>query len=300
MANVNAFVKIAESIISTQDYSQTSTLATIPDVERPRPFRGRSVADIETILHALTDQILAVVNDLGIHYTSVQFASSPVDNRSLADALLVLDNDKTINIELKFGSETTANVGMETVNSLLPTPNSFDFLSNKVRKLYKERIVNQSTLESAVAGWDNYIHSHLMGVLTDMSLQGYKLTSEQCERLNTIINQSGRSDVVQKDPYIKAIVGNSKITTKIVEPLSVDDWELTIDYNARLNLMFESSVGSVRMTLNNKNDQYIQTDEGRLKVRSKHLLGSPSLNVWYTPYNAPEAHIFNFSGSLVD
>lgn len=257
---------------------ETSRLLSYPTAEKPLLFRVDSVDEAIRVAYANLMESLKVHVGVGL-----RLSSNP-NNKVGAD---LFDTTTGKHIELKLGSLTDLNVGMQSVENIFGKEVRDMFPTNSDRKRWRMLYYNLG--EEAIPTIREEHDSKL-------------------ERIaEYLTNNTPTPDPVQMGHYW---VGNNTIGGLITEynlvvlELQKDltwkftnrgtlmgDWKLLsakVEHNSkRLNIEIVNPAlqAALRLTYNYKNNYKLKLSDGQVvKIPAKVGLGTPSFNGWWKPY----------------
>jgi hypothetical protein len=221
-----------------------------------------------------------------LDFESIILKPTSNNNKNGADLFHKLPNGKIIQIEVKFGSETTANIGIARFEKIFGSKIFSETLSIKQREQWKQYYIQENgnqqlqtkrlfgTLNVAIEKFNKYVNS----IGNELSIK------QQFYLENEIINNSGNEK--HFDYYMKFSFKNNNpeeiqsiITGLGVWKISIVD-ELPLDSNSRVHVVCQNPFTntSVKFVLNWKNDE--KNVGPYANVSAKLGLGSPNWNVW--------------------
>lgn len=276
MANVDKCAREAELALCENLDEHINNIIDIEDKFKVKCFRNKTYKEIENILTLFKNYIMNTIKET-YNFSEIKLEKSNNSNFDAAD-LYCINNNKRVDIEVKFGAETNSNVGMRVINNFFNTDLFKECLNNKTRKEWKTLMIEDNLNE------DNQLKrlSTVLNITIDRFNDEYgnkPLTNEQIQTLNTrIINNSGSASA-QCENYIKFSCLNGIPKEIKTVKFSDNNWKIlpinNIDNNHKRLIIHLSNNNDemVSFTLNWKNNYKIK-DVG--EISAKCGLGSPS------------------------
>jgi len=262
------------------------TIAAENDNRKPIVYRGRTATDIKTSITQLRD---LMVTETGEANPALTISAN---NKIGSD---VEHTNTNTSFELKFGSETSVNGGMEAFRLIIPDPTGLKLPTVEQKTAWKQLIVEGKTAEQLTQYQDAMkvmADSIPMGTLPDRAqkiLNHYYNGYRSSEEINALLN----TPAVRARKVVKLVVDPVTLVWSVatITPLTVDNgWSLVSRIlepkSKRLNLRYEHVDGvKFRVTLNNKNTYRWAdpTTRTSYEAPAKNGLGSLSFNGWMTP-----------------
>lgn len=283
--NVSEFeTKYVNSFI---DYVKTGNVDTavldIPSENRPVLYRNYTTE--QEVKDNFEQLKTAIKTHLGVETIDL---TTNRNNRSGSD---LVENNTGRHIELKLGSGTAGNVGLETATQVIPE-DLIAKLPNRLhrelwRKMYasdpekaKQQIsANHLTLlkEFASEMNKNLRLSDTANSALNQFYQGLNLGQDESTKVSTFYFRQGNKWEESSRPYVEN-----------------EDWKLdkavVDDKTGRLTIYCHNKTLNSRWkaTFNYKNNFDLKREDGTVeKVPAKVGLGTPSFNFWFFPINKP-------------
>jgi hypothetical protein len=276
---------LSDSDFVTKITEVSEAIAAENDNRKPIVYRSQTATAIKASLTQLRDLMVSVTGE-----TNPDLSIS-ANNKIGSD---VEHPSSNTSFELKFGSETSVNGGMEAFQLIIPDPAGLKLPTAEQKKAWKKLVV-EGKLDEQLTQYQDAMKvmadSIPMGVLPDLAqkiLNHYYKGYRSAEEINTLLNASTTARKVVK-LVVEPVTLNWSIAT--LTPLTVENgWSLVSramePKSKRLNLRYEHVDGvKFRVTLNNKNTyRWTDPETGiRYEAPAKNGLGSLSFNGWMTP-----------------
>ncbi len=291
--NVDQCTRYAEAAMCGQmDFYAKQIAAISSETQKPRVFRHKTAPQIESILVRLSEEIKKSIigkyylDKPGMRIENILLTQSSDNNRAGAD--LVHDwNGIPISIEVKFGKETSRNIGMDTFDRIFGT-NVFSCVTSRmIRKEWERQFLKDGRDEQRQLTrlW-NAINSAIDRFNAFNAARGFVLPSQnQLYMEDTILNTTG--DGTFRGEFMKFILEGSDFSDFKRIPTRIGTW--TIDRTEKIdghNIVrcnvfvrnYDTNV-EIKYVLNWKNNYPLNGNHAD-KVPAKLGFGSPSWNVW--------------------
>lgn len=273
MANVNEAVNYLEQLmVEGIEGPALDAFLSLSDKEIPTQYRKKT--DSQKIT-ALTAQYKAFHTHMDQLDDNNPLQLNDQSNHDGADAV-----KGEYDIELKFGMETNANIGLGTFFSIFELGESlFDYWTVEARNYRKALYSSELTEEVDILAHNQraleHIAHHFNQIYSD-------LTPDQVGKVNQVITGSGSVRHKTDRPYRKYVFTAKGVEE--VEPLPVSAAYIstaTVSERGRFTLTLMGDALVVKFVLNGKNTVRYTTEDGRkVKFSAKTLLGSPNFNVF--------------------
>jgi len=279
-ANVYACTKHAEMALVNLDQCHILAISKLPDNNRCEIFKNKSYDEIMEILILYRAFIIKTINEkFGCGIVTITKSSN--DNKIGADLICVC-NGNVINVEVKFGNETSSAIGMKVFSDIFETTLFTTMLDLRhVRRLWHRMFINEgyneelqlARLYSAQIDYGKQFNEQFAGKILGND------TVDFIEQ--NIINNSG-SSAYKCENYLKFGIVDDEFAIIDFQYFRGRKWTImpiNIDDEKRINVRIESDANEVvTFILNWKNNYNLR---GHGKFASKLGLGSPSWNVTF-------------------
>lgn len=143
MPDVDSCVRMVERCLCGNSSLFSTNISKIDNKLRVKVFRNKTINDIENILINCSNTIKTLIkndyyNDTNIQIKDIILEHSSNNNKQGADLIHKLLNGKNINIEVKFGNETSKNIGMDVFNKIFDCVCFQTALSIDNRKMWRD------------------------------------------------------------------------------------------------------------------------------------------------------------------
>lgn len=291
--NVDRCARYAEAAMCGKANLYAEQISAIPvEAQKPKVFRHKTAVQVEAILVRLSEEIRKSIigkyypDQTGMRLENVLLTQSSDDNRAGAD--LFHDwNGVPVAIEVKFGDETSRNIGMETFDRIFGTDVFSCATSREVRKQWERQFLED--------GRDEQLQfARLWGAVNDAidrfnefnAARGFVLPKQNQDYMeDTILNTTG--DGRFHGEFMKFVLDGDNFSDFRRIPTRVGKW--TIDRTERIDghdivrcnvfvRNYDTNV-EIKYVLNWKNNYPLRGNKSD-KVSAKLGFGSPSWNVW--------------------
>ena len=291
--NVDQCTRYAEAAMCGQTDLYAQRIAAISsETQKARVFRHKTAPQVETILVRLSEEIRKSIigkyyrDRPGMRIENVLLTQSSDDNRAGAD--LFHDwNGIPIAIEVKFGEETSRNIGMDTFDRIFGTDVFSVATARGIRKEWERQFLKDGRDEQrqferlwcAVNGAIDRFNAF-------NAARGFVLPEQnQIYMEDTILNTTG--DGRFRGEFMKFVLDGSDFSDFKRIPTRIGCW--TIDRTERIDghdivrcnvfvRNYDTNV-EIKYVLNWKNNYPLRGNRDD-KVSAKLGFGSPSWNVW--------------------
>lgn len=290
--NVDQCVRYAEAAMCGNVDNYAAAIASIrSEQEKVRVFRNKTVVEIRCILERLSEEIRKAIivkyyPDEGRRIEDVELLQSSDDNRENADLYHVFGS-KRIDIEVKFGEETSRNIGMTMFEQIFGTDVFSRAICLQVRKMWERAFINEGRDEplqyARLWGAINYAVDRFNALNAE---RGFVLPHpHQVFMEKEILNTTGSGGV--REEFMKFVLDGESFDDFKKIPTGIGRWTIDrvkhVDGAAvsRCNVYvrnYDTNV-EIKYVLNWKNNHPLMGDKND-KVSAKLGLGTPSWNVW--------------------
>lgn len=291
--NVDQCTRYAEAAMCGQrDFYARQIAAISSEKQKAKVFRNKTSSQVESILVRLSEEIRKSIigkyyrNSPGTRIEDVVLTQSSDDNRAGAD--LFHDwNGVPIAIEVKFGAETSRNIGMDTFDRIFGTDVFSVATSRMIRKEWERLFLDDGRDEQRQL---ERLWRAINGAIDKFNAfnenRGFVLPEQnQMYMEDTILNTTG--DGSFRGEFMKFVLDGNDFSDFKRIPTRIGTW--TIDRTERIDgcdivrcnvfvRNYDTNV-EIKYVLNWKNNYPLNGNRAD-KVPAKLGLGSPSWNVW--------------------
>lgn len=272
---VNSFINFVNNGVVDESVLQ------IPEQNRPVLYREyRTVEELKTNFEQLHE---GIKTHLGIDHIVL---TSDRDNHTGSD---LVEETTGRHIELKLGSGTAGNVGLDTVSQVLP-----EHLVSKLPNKYHRELWRRMYASDPEKATQQISANHAV-LLKDFA-EELNSTKKLAGTANSALNQFYQGLNLGQDAstkvstfYFKKDIGWEESSRPYVEN---KDWAfdkaVVDEKSGRLTVYCHNDVLNTRWkaTFNYKNNYDLKKPDGTVeKVAAKVGLGTPSFNFWFFPLN---------------
>lgn len=291
--NVDQCTRYAEAAMCGQMDFYARQIAAIPsEKQKAKVFRNKTAFQIEPILVRLSEEIRKSIigkyylNRPGTRIDDIVLTQSSNDNRTGAD--LFHDwNGIPIAIEVKFGAETSRNIGMDTFDRIFGTDVFSIAMSREIRKDWERQFLEDGRDEQRQLTrlWEA-VNNAIDQFNAFNAARGFVLPSQNQEYMeDAILNTTG--DGTFRGEFMKFVLDGCDFSDFKRIPTRIGTW--TIDRTEKIdgrNIVrcnvfvrnYDTNV-EIKYVLNWKNNYPLKGNRAD-KVSAKLGFGSPSWNVW--------------------
>ncbi|AWX42767.1 Uncharacterised protein [Metamycoplasma cloacale] len=288
--NVDKSIRILEYICCDEYYSLdeekklkiVNDFIKINDANKPVNYRNLTKNEVINLFDKLNPMLKNLINDHFLNIKNIKIFKNKNNNQLDADAYVSFTDEngisKIVNLEMKFGSETLANIGNKKMNTLFNNDEmSFNFkemnktIINYQRKCINEGITNEDDLL-------NNLQTVIDQLVQMMKLSKLKVNNKE---LNKLLISSGNRENINV-PTIKCL-----ITPKCIEYKellnTIDNWEIenigSNEAKQRITIILRNKNLKLKFLLNWKNNYEWPKNSGK-KYSAKTGGTTSSWNVW--------------------
>lgn len=291
MANVDYCVREAEVGLCGDFDRHSFAISNIDNTERVKVFRNKNANGISDILKNCSRTIKAYIigkfyKDMNISINDITLIHGSNNNKVGADLLHILPNQKSIDIEVKFGEKTDKNIGMAIFEKIFGCKFFSIALSKEKREEWKDLYLDEQSETNQLNRLSLVLNEAIEKFNTFQESKNFTLTKEEQTFMeNEILNTSG-SNNTKGNFYIKFILDGENFSSLgclstgigcwIIDPVS----ELSPNIK-RVNVYvknYDTNI-QIKYTLNWKNNFHYKNG---IVAPAKLGLSSPNWNVWVT------------------
>lgn len=249
----------------------------IDENEKPINYRALTISEIEELFSVLNRKLKEEIKkDLSIK-EDIKIIKEVNDNKEGADALISSSN-VLINLEMKFGSETLANIGQSKMDELFNTSVSdFSFKNiNKSIMNYQRDQMDKGINE------ENELIKLLKGKLNEIILELNQLNLKpNNNKINDLLTKTGNRNS-KTTKIVKYEILPKKIEMKqvldIIDSWKIEDISIPKD-SARIQIILVNNRTKLKFLLNWKNNYEYPKKSGK-KYSAKTGGTTSCWNVW--------------------
>ncbi|WP_029513021.1 hypothetical protein [Mycoplasmopsis iners] len=298
MADVDKSIRILNFVVSDK-YLKSSKeqqneiikeFLEIPDSNKPISFRNRSYNDLEKFFSICNFQVRKII-EINNESKMIDLLEDTNNNLVGADLIAAQEKDNFVysqRIELKFGAETLANIGNDSMNTIFGLNNSqvnFVSLAKNLKNKQQKFVIDEKN------GANEKSFSNLESLINDFVkqlnfLNQNKLMKINKDELNNLLNTTGsiKNSHLVGNNLLKLFINykkDIKQSITVAKKLNLDgEWTIksikkSEDSN-RVEIKISNSINVVKFLLNWKNS-YKKNNE---VYPAKLGVGSSSWNVW--------------------
>lgn len=288
MANVNEFVKLSEAYIADKNNrDKLNKLEQIPDKERPKYFKGSNAEEIKAVLDLFSDAIKEDVHNQGFDLSDIEIREGNPSNHTGADIEVFFKGKLVIDVEVKLGGKTDANIGMKTMYSILPElEDKMGYWSLDQRNERKLMIAEVNSILDYQESENAYMYQEVAEWINEHQ---NTISLEKSRALNEIVVFSGSHlNINRKTRKIRlSLDKRSEVVKEVLDYNPEEIFELSaVATDKRLTIFFTSKEKKITAVFNTKNSVKIKCPDGSiLKAPAKSMLGSNSWNLFVSEIN---------------
>lgn len=249
----------------------------IDENEKPINYRGLTISEIEELFSVLNPKLKEEIKkDLSIE-EDIKIVKEVDNNKEGADALISSSN-VLINLEMKFGSETLANIGQSKMDELFNT-NVSDFSFKNIN----ESIMNyqRDQIDKGI-NEENKLIKLLKEKLNEIILELNQLNLKpNNNKINDLLTRTGNRNS-KTTKMVKYKILPKKIEMKqvfdIIDSWKIEDISIPKD-SARIQIILGNNRTKLKFLLNWKNNYEYPKKSGK-KYSAKTGGTTSCWNVW--------------------
>lgn len=267
----------------------------IDDREKPTSFRKKSFKELNTFINSLNLNLKAILSrKFGIKIKAIFPCSD--NNKEESDVYFQTNEGERHLIELKFGEETTRNLGNSSLSNIFIIENIklkkdeqkfFENINENIKSIQRKefyKLIKNHSKEEV----ENILIKNLETYLKTV-VSNFKIKSIDNDVLNKILNTTGSSngeitiDTTKcRIDYSNDINNSIKIvpSNKIGGNWKINSFGLSPN-SSRIEIKLTNKVSMVKFLMNSKNNW--KEPKTEIKYAAKTGLKGISWNVWISP-----------------